>query len=186
VLTKIGSTVRHEFGHALGLGHYKSDKTKNKEWFENPQTAPSIMLEYSKGTEQERVTDADVAKVMEIYKNTGFTNQHMPKIRNTQLLALTQITPTDLFISDSTVKASKEITEITIYGKFGKTSDILGTIDVTVLRPDSKIEKSRISLDKSGFFEYTYQIHSKLPKGIYYVQAQYGKSITEKNIFEVY
>ncbi len=181
----IGSTIKHEFGHVLGLGHYESNKLKNKEWFENPQTAPSIMLEYSKGTQHESVSSSDINKVIEIYKNSGFTNQHMPKIRNTLLIALTHMTPTELFVSDSTIKASKELSIITISGKFEKTNGLLDTVDLTILRPDSKLEKTKIPLDRNGFFEYEYEIHSKLPKGIYYVQVQYGKNITEKNAFEI-
>jgi hypothetical protein len=55
-----------------------------------------------------------------------------------------------------------------------------------VLRPDLTLEKTKALIAKNGSFEYEYEIHSKLPKGVYYVQAKYGKNITEKKMFEVH
>jgi hypothetical protein len=72
IVAKIGATLRHEFGHAIGLGHYAVDKSKNKEWFENPKTAPSIMIPYSVGSKNEQVTSDDINKVIEIYQDSGF------------------------------------------------------------------------------------------------------------------
>jgi hypothetical protein len=40
-------------------------------------------------------------------------------------------------------------------------------------------------MDKDGYFEYDFKVHNKLPREIYYVQAQYGKLITEKNTLEL-
>lgn len=185
LVAKIGATLRHEFGHAIGLGHYASDKSKNKEWFEHPETAPSIMLAYGKGLENEQVTSVDIDKVIEIYQNSGFVNRHMPKPRAILPAALTQIEPKELFVSDQTIKTSKDLNIIQISGLFEKKNQRLETVTLTLVRPDFKIEKIKVIIDENGYFEYDLKIHSKLPKGIYYVQAQYGKSITEKNAFEL-
>ena len=53
------------------------------------------------------------------------------------------------------------------------------------MKPDFKVDKIKLIIDEDGYFEYDFKIHSKLPKGIYYVQAKYGKFTTEKNIFEL-
>lgn len=185
LITKIGSTLRHEFGHALGLGHYNADKSQNKEWFEHPETAPSIMLAYSKGTKYERVTPSDVDKMVEIYENSGFTNHNLPKLRQTLPIALTQIAPVELFLSDHSIIATKEIGLIRISGIFEKKNTFLDTAEITIVRPDFKTEKIRTLLDRNGHFEHEFEVHSKLPKGIYFVQAKYGKNITEKNTFEI-
>jgi hypothetical protein len=183
MLIMIGSTVRHEFGHALGLGHYKSDKLKNKEWYENPQNAPSIMLAYSNGTEEERVTAEDISQVIQVYRDSGFTNQYLPKIRKTLPIALTQLTPSELTISDSSVKASKTIQQVVISGKFDV--ERIGAAELAILRPDLKLDKIRVLVQKDGSFAHEYEVHSKLPKGVYYVQAKYDKHVTEKSAFEI-
>lgn len=131
LVTKIGSTLRHEFGHAIGLGHYRADKSENKEWFEHPDTAPSIMLAYSKGVQHERVTPSDIDKVVDIYDNSGFTNRNLPKQRQTLPMALTQIEKKELFISDQTIKPTKEIDTITISGVFDKKNKLQDWQQVT-------------------------------------------------------
>lgn len=184
LVTKIGSTLRHEFGHAIGLGHYQADKSENKEWFDHPETAPSIMLAYSKGTQHERVTPSDIDKIIDIYDNSGFTNHNLPKQRQTLSIALTQIASIDLSISDQIIKATKEIDTITLSGVFEKKNK-LQVAEITIMRPDFKTEKIETSIDSNGYFEHKFDVHSKLPKGIYYVQAKYGKDLTEKNTFEI-
>jgi hypothetical protein len=184
LVAKIGSTLRHEFGHAIGLGHYAADKSKNREWFENPETAPSIMLPYSKGLKNEKVTDRDIDQVIQIYKDSGFVNQHLPKPRKVLPAALTQIGPQELFISDQSPNTSK-FNIIRISGSFEKKNHLLETATLLIIKPDFKSEKIKIFVDKNGYFEHDLKIHSKLPKGIYYIQAQYGKDMTEKNMFEL-
>jgi hypothetical protein len=184
LIAQIGATLRHEFGHAIGLGHYTSDKSKNKEWFENPNTAPSIMLAYSKGLENEHVTSGDINKVIEIYGNSGFVNRHLPNPRQTLPVVLTQIIPTDLFISDHYVRLSKETNTIQISGTFEKMNKPESVI-ITIVRPDFEIEKIKTVLDRDGNFEYDFKVHTKMPKGLYYVQAQYNKNLTQKNLFEL-
>lgn len=181
LITKIGSTLRHEFGHAIGLGHYQADKFENSEWFEHPETAPSIMLAYSKGTQHEQVTQSDIDKVIDIYDNSGFTNHNVPKQRKS--LTPTQIELKKLFISDQIIKATKEIDTIMFSGAFERKNKPLA--EITIMRPDFKTEKIKTSINTNGYFEHEFDVHSKLPKGIYYVQAKYGKDLTEKNMFEI-
>ena len=155
-----------------------SEKSTNKnKWAIN-------YLAYSKGIRHERVTPSDIDKVIDIYDNSGFTNRNLPKQKQTLPIALTQIKPIDLFISDQTIKATKEIDTITFSGVFERKSK-LQVAEITIMRPDFKTEKIKISIDSNGYFEHKFDVHSKLPKGIYYVQVKYGKDLTEKNTFEI-
>ena len=43
---QIGTTARHEFGHALGLGHYADDPEVTKQWSKNGTDVPSIMVPF--------------------------------------------------------------------------------------------------------------------------------------------
>jgi hypothetical protein len=184
LVTRIGATLRHEFGHAVGLGHYTSDKSKNQEWFENPETAPSIMLAYSKGSKHERVTSGDIDKVIEIYDDSGFTNQHLPKQQQTIPMALTQIESKDL-LSVQIIETAGQIDAIKISGFFEKKNQKLESVTLTMIKPNFETEKIKLLLDKDGYFEHEHKVHNKIPKGIYYVQVKNGKDITEKNMFEL-
>lgn len=66
--SEVGTVVKHEFGHALGLGHYISDQ----EYQGNGQVI-SIMNPYSdKMTDVDRIQEIDLRKVIEIYGQDGF------------------------------------------------------------------------------------------------------------------
>lgn len=53
-------------------------------------------------------------------------------------------------------------------------------MEITIVKPDFKIEKIKSILDRNGYFEHEFEVHSKLPKGIYYVQAKYEKTSLKK------
>jgi hypothetical protein len=70
---QIGNTVRHEFGHALGLGHYYFDDIPNAYWNEFGIPYPSIMVMVGADIyEQQQIKQIDIDKVREIYGEDGF------------------------------------------------------------------------------------------------------------------
>jgi len=71
---QVGSILRHEIGHAFGMGHYEADDYfVNEEWATGGQPAKSIMTkiepEYVK---ESKIRDLDVQKLREIYGENGF------------------------------------------------------------------------------------------------------------------
>lgn len=79
---QLGNTVRHEFGHALGLGHYYSDDEElNEQWSTLQVSPPSIMVKFGPTIMKEQeIRQIDVDKVREVYGQNGFlqiTEQQM-------------------------------------------------------------------------------------------------------------
>lgn len=74
VSSQLGSVIRHELGHALGLGHYMSaDEEETLSWNNGVAAAPSIMVEISyENTREQRITPRDIEKLQTIYGADGF------------------------------------------------------------------------------------------------------------------
>ncbi len=77
---QIGNTVRHEFGHALGLGHYYFDDIPDYYWNEFGVPYPSVMVRVGADIyEQQQIKQIDIDKVREIYGKGGFEKPDLAK-----------------------------------------------------------------------------------------------------------
>ena len=72
---ELGTTIRHEVGHALGLGHYTADDVLvSLEWSKGKRPAPSIMVPFhAEFSDEQKIVPLDIDKLRSIYGENGFT-----------------------------------------------------------------------------------------------------------------
>ena len=73
-MQQLQSVIKHEFGHALGLGHYVADdQDVNIAWARGTVAAPSIMAVFThQNINKNYITHQDVTAVTSMYGENGF------------------------------------------------------------------------------------------------------------------
>lgn len=75
--SQLGMIIRHEMGHALGLGHFLSDNPSDlSSWIHGYVSLPSIMIPVviAIGNSHFDITPYDIYEIKMIYGNNGFGN----------------------------------------------------------------------------------------------------------------
>ena len=187
----IGNIATHEFGHALGLEHYKSDNPyENRKWSLDPHSSPSVMtvaVHYDE--DKNRIRQLDRNKVLEIYSSEGFGE---PKEKSSQKIPTPK--PKNLGGFESFAVSSPEF-----FNKSGKIQFVTmsGTITesafatrqkaiVTVTHPDGHEEEIESMVLESRQFAAQMMLDQNTPIGKYSIQAKfrnYDSPTLEFNVF---
>ena len=71
---ELGTVIRHELGHALGLGHYQADNFEvNLEWAKGTKPSPSIMAPISsENAKGQSILPKDIDLMRVLYGENGF------------------------------------------------------------------------------------------------------------------
>lgn len=168
---QIGNTIRHEFGHALGLGHYYFSDDPNIMWVDSDTPAPSIMTRFGPDiyTEQE-IKQIDIEKVREIYGKSGFLRQIDTSQKS---ISEKQATSIKMQIISVSVK-SGEVKKETVSGKIPKDQVIRGMpAHIIIIKPDNTKETNKVMVPSSGIFQYPLIFNSKSQIGNYQISVKY-------------
>jgi len=176
---QIATSVKHEFGHALGLGHYISDDNAiNLKWARGGVPSPSIMAIFShQVTKQNTIHTIDIDTVYSLYGEGGFLRDE-PK----PFLGFESFTTLD----EQYFKDKNKPRLVTITGNL--TSDLYRQgvmVVLTVTKPDNTQEKISAIINPNGGFEALYSIDQEKPEGIYQLKANYIGYNSEEITFEV-
>jgi len=174
----LGNIVRHEFGHALALGHYYSDNPDvNDQWARQLMDAPSIMaLTVSVSDQFEKIRLIDLDKVREIYGTNGF----IPVLPNTSAIST-------LIISESIIQVSSYSTEqVEISGTVSDKEYKRGhPVVFNIENPDGTVNEFAVQVSNYKMFSLPMMFSSNSQTGLYEISSSYIGIVGPTIFFEV-
>ncbi len=160
------SVIKHEFGHALGLGHYTSDNLDvSIGWARGTVPAPSIMAVFSHQNLNENIiTPKDIVAVRSLYGENGFFPDTDEK------------TVFDFFESSSEVYVvpTGGFIVASVDGLINKDMYISGAlVHITIIDPNQSLETRKVRVSSDGAFSFQTVVDESIMNGTYTVFANY-------------
>jgi len=178
LMQQLQSVIKHEFGHALGLGHYKSDNLDvSIAWARGTVPAPSIMAVFSHQNLNENViTVKDVVAVRSLYGENGF----LPD--DEKIITFDSFTTS----SDLYVIPKGEFAIADVNGTINKERYISGVqVEITSIDPNQQIQNRKVRVNSDGVFSFDTILNDNTVNGTYTVFAKYRDEKSPEIIFEV-
>jgi len=179
LMQQLKNLIKHEFGHALGLGHYVADNMEvNIAWAQGQVRAPSIMVVFSHQNFNENIiTLKDIEKVASVYGEGGFLQNKT--------------------IEENTFQSFESSLQeyIIPYGGF-QTASMDGVIDsekfisgvpviVEITSPDGTSVFTSIQVNSNGIFKMQKIIDSSVANGTYFAVASYRGEKSNEITFDI-
>jgi len=166
LMQQIKSVIKHEFGHALGLGHYTSENLDvSIGWARGTVPAPSIMAVFShQNLNESIITLKDIVAVRSLYGENGFLpDQEEAKVFDSfQSSSELYVVPKGGFIVAS------------VDGLINEDMYISGVqVDITIIDPNQSLETRKVRVSSDGIFNFQTVIDESIINGTYTVFANY-------------
>ena len=111
--TELSSTISHEIGHSLGLGHYTVSEDERQRIVSGLEDMPSIMIDTATilGVTHYDITTLDINEIKSIYGDGGFDGQHSSKgiYQRTHILNTSKAS----YLPDDQIKISIDTSKFT-------------------------------------------------------------------------
>jgi len=179
LMQQIKSVIKHEFGHALGLGHYSSDNLDvSIGWARGTVPAPSIMAVFSHQNLNENIiTVKDVVAVRSIYGENGF----LPNEEDEEIVF-------DSFQSSSEVYVIPKggFVVASVDGLINKDMYISGLqVQITIVDPNQSVETREVRVSSDGVFNFLTVVDESIVNGTYTVFANYRDNKSHEIIVDI-
>ncbi len=180
LLRQLSSAIRHEFGHAIGLGHYISDDLGvNIQWARGGTPSPSIMVIFThQNADDNRIKTIDVKKVRELYGPGGFFIDY--EFSDPTYIESLQTIQSEFVIPEGGYEVA------TVWGFLNDTSNVHGIpVLINITRPDGTVEQ-RVSLPSDdNKFQTQFVIDKQSQEGTYLFTATYLNGKSQVTTFDV-
>ena len=159
--TVIGNILRHELGHAFGLGHYTDTTADMSNWILSGALVPSIMIpNFEEATTLLQIRPADIAMMHELYGQYGFLHESQ---------VILQENPFDSFEVSNLDSEIITFNGMVTKEQFARGQNVL--LDIT--NPDGAKKEYKAYVTDGRMFSLQIRIDDSIKPGEYTIQGRY-------------